>query len=71
MNEPELVLCDEPTGNLDQRTAEGILELLWKLKDEFASSFVLVTHDLALAARADRQLVLRDGRVADEVVNSA
>jgi lipoprotein-releasing system ATP-binding protein len=67
MNEPELVLCDEPTGNLDHRTAEGILELLWELKEESASSFVIVTHDTGLAARADREVVLSDGRV--ETVN--
>ncbi len=67
MNEPDLVLCDEPTGNLDQRTAEGILALLWELKDEMASSFVIVTHDAALAARADREVVLVDGRVVQAV----
>ncbi|GIW71655.1 MAG: hypothetical protein KatS3mg102_1197 [Planctomycetota bacterium] len=63
MNEPEVVLCDEPTGNLDQRTAQGILELLWELKRTTETTFVIVTHDAQVAARADRELHMSAGRL--------
>jgi lipoprotein-releasing system ATP-binding protein len=65
MNEPEIVFCDEPTGNLDQRTAAGVLDLLWKLNAETGQTFVIVTHDEALARRAHRAVRVVDGRIAD------
>jgi len=59
---PKLILCDEPTGNLDSRTGAAILELLIALQREEAVSLLLVTHSDAVAARADRVLTMRDGR---------
>lgn len=61
VNDPALVLADEPTGNLDQKNAEGIFELLIKLNKEKKTAFLVVTHDLALAARFQRQLEMNDG----------
>jgi putative ABC transport system ATP-binding protein len=67
---PRLLLADEPTGNLDSSTGKQIIELLVALRDSLASTLVLVTHDVALAARADRIVTLRDGRVvSDEAVD--
>jgi putative ABC transport system ATP-binding protein len=64
---PALLLADEPTGNLDSATGKQIIELILGLNRTLGSTLVLVTHDPALAAHADRLITLRDGRVvADE-----
>ncbi len=60
-NEPELLLADEPTGNLDSVTGKGILEIFRSIHDEGKMTIVMVTHDHTIAALADRILELRDG----------
>jgi putative ABC transport system ATP-binding protein len=62
---PPLVLADEPTGNLDSTTGAQIVDLLLALNQERGATLVLVTHDAALAARAGRAIVLRDGRIVN------
>ncbi len=63
---PELLFADEPTGNLDQRTGAAVSDLLFALNREHATTLVLVTHDITLAARCARTLRLRDGRTVGE-----
>jgi putative ABC transport system ATP-binding protein len=64
---PELLLCDEPTGQLDSDTAERVLDLIFAIQLEFGFAVVIATHDADVAARAARTVALLDGRVADEV----
>jgi ABC-type lipoprotein export system ATPase subunit len=63
MNRPKLLLADEPTGNLDSQNGMAIVQLFEKIRDEFGTTIVLVTHDPAVARRADRSIVLKDGVV--------
>lgn len=63
MNSPRLLLADEPTGNLDERTGEAVIDLLLGLSRETGTALVLVTHNPAHAARTARALTLHDGRL--------
>ena len=67
VTDPAIVLADEPTGNLDSRTGEEILELLRRSCDEMGQTIVVVTHDAKAASFADRVVFLMDGRVADHL----
>ncbi|MGH7953585.1 MAG: ABC transporter ATP-binding protein [Limisphaerales bacterium] len=69
INEPELLLADEPTGNLDSHTGGEIIELLKSLRVEKQMTFIIATHDAKIAAHARRVIELADGRVADAPQN--
>jgi lipoprotein-releasing system ATP-binding protein len=68
---PQLVLADEPTGNLDTHTSDGIFELLRQFNRERGTTLLIVTHDQRLAARCDRIVDLVDGRIAADHTNAA
>ena len=66
VNDPELVLADEPTGNLDSKTGIEIIELLKSLRVERQTTLVIATHDEKVAAHAQRVIELVDGRIVDK-----
>ena len=70
VTQPKLILADEPTGNLDQKTGESIYQLLSDLREQMQTSFVVVTHDTQLANRLDRSLYLVDGCLTDAPAQS-
>jgi putative ABC transport system ATP-binding protein/lipoprotein-releasing system ATP-binding protein len=63
VNDPEIIFADEPTGNLDSATGDAIVDLLMGLARERKKTLVIVTHDRSLAARGDRELHIKDGRL--------
>lgn len=65
MNQPKLVLADEPSGNLDTDTAHSLHQLFFELRDEFKQTFIIVTHNEQLAKMADRKIVMKDGRIVE------
>ena len=67
VNNPSLVLADEPTGNLDHKTTESIFELIQQLNQEQNIAFLLVTHDMGLAEKLSRRLVMQDGILKEGV----
>lgn len=63
MNQPAVVFADEPSGNLDSASSQDLHQLLFRLRDDFQQTFVIVTHNEALAAMSDRTLVMEDGNI--------
>lgn len=63
MNRPEIILADEPTGNLDSDTTEQVYELLREINRKFRTTFVIITHDRRIAEKADRIVEIKDGKV--------
>ena len=63
VNEPQIILADEPTGALDAANALGVIDLLLEMQREIGATLIMVTHDRDAASRLDRQIDLRDGRV--------
>jgi putative ABC transport system ATP-binding protein len=71
INDPALVLADEPTGNLDTKTGREVFDLLKMLTDRFGTTVVMVTHNLELAGMTDRSIYIRDGRIEKEILHKA
>ena len=67
--DPDVFLCDEPTGALDSKSSKGVLRVLHNFCREFSKTVIIITHNNAIASMADRIMVLRDGRIIDVIVN--
>jgi predicted ABC-type transport system involved in lysophospholipase L1 biosynthesis ATPase subunit len=65
MNEPEILFCDEPTGNLDSKTGKEITEMLWRLNQDRSQTLVIVTHDESMAKDGHRLARMLDGKVTE------
>jgi lipoprotein-releasing system ATP-binding protein len=70
INNPAVIFADEPSGNLDSKSAENLHQLFFRLRDEFDQTFVIVTHNEELANMADRKLTMVDGKIAPEIKTS-
>lgn len=64
-NQPKLILADEPTGNLDSENGRAIINLFEKIRKEFGTTIVIVTHDEDISSRADRKIVVKDGKIVE------
>lgn len=67
INNPRIILGDEPTGNLDSETTETVYDLLEEINKEFKSTFIVITHDKKIAERADRIIEIKDGRIEMDI----
>jgi putative ABC transport system ATP-binding protein len=69
LNNPSLILADEPTGNLDTKTSEEIMDIFGKLNREKGITIVMVTHESDIGAKAKRRIHMRDGQIVREEIN--
>ncbi len=67
MNQPSVVFADEPSGNLDSKSSQELHQLLFKLRDDFKQTFIIVTHNAELARMSDRQLEMKDGVLVNDL----
>ena len=70
MNQPAVILADEPSGNLDTETSRDLHQLFFKLRDKWQQTFIIVTHNIELAKMSDRTLVMKDGLIIDNKINN-
>ena len=70
MNNPTIILADEPTGNLDTKTGTEVFNLLKLLSSKFRRTIIMVTHNDGLARMTDRSIQIRDGTIEKEVINT-
>lgn len=68
MNQPKIILADEPTGNLDSQTTDSIYQLFRKINQQLGTTFIIITHDRRVAEKADRIVEILDGRVSLDIV---
>ena len=69
MNNPTIILADEPTGNLDTKTGNEVFDLLRLLSNKYRRTIIMVTHNAELAKKTDRSIYIRDGQIEKEIVN--
>lgn len=70
INKPSIILADEPTGNLDKKNSEEVIELLMKATREYGQTLILITHEMDIAGMADRIIHLEDGKIVSDTANN-
>jgi lipoprotein-releasing system ATP-binding protein len=70
MNQPKIILADEPTGNLDSDTTETVYKLLREINKKYKTTFIIITHDRRIAEKADRIIEIKDGKVNVDITNT-
>jgi lipoprotein-releasing system ATP-binding protein len=70
INNPKIVLADEPTGNLDSNNSDAILNLIMELRKKYKLTFIVATHSNEIASISERKLVMRDGKIVEEVIQT-
>lgn len=68
INNPKIILADEPTGNLDSETTESVYSLLREINQKYGTTFIIITHDRRIAEKADRNIDIKDGRINLDIV---
>lgn len=71
MNNPKIILADEPTGNLDSQSTENVYSIMRNINEKFKTTFVIITHDKRIAERCDRVLELSDGRIISDITSES
>ena len=71
VNQPSILLADEPTGNLDSKTSEEIMAIFQRLNRELGITIIMITHEPDIASFAKRNILFRDGKIVDDHKNSA
>ena len=69
MNNPKIILADEPTGNLDSQSTENVYAIMREMNEKFKTTFIIITHDKRIAERTDRVIEISDGRILSDVSN--
>lgn len=69
MNNPKIILADEPTGNLDSKSSENIYKLMRDINQKFNTTFIIITHDTRIAKKADRIIEIEDGNIKSDTIN--
>ena len=70
INNPKIILADEPTGNLDSNTTQEVYKLLREINKDFNTTFVIITHDNRIAEMADRVITVKDGKIESDIKNN-
>jgi lipoprotein-releasing system ATP-binding protein len=70
INNPKIILADEPTGNLDSDSTEQVYDLLREINKQYQTTFIVITHDRKIAEKADRIIEIKDGKINLDVINT-
>jgi lipoprotein-releasing system ATP-binding protein len=70
INNPKIILADEPTGNLDSQSTENVYSIMRDMNEKFKTTFIIITHDKRIAERTDRIIEISDGKILTDISNT-